>query len=412
MKRLMLVALVIAVTGCGKGRDTGSAGAGADSTAADSTARMNLVLTTVGDLEITGGNVRDHLHGRLGERAEEYMKNPDVLQVALSGLVDQYVWAAKAKKAGIELDPEDQRKVINLETELLSKKYVTDVVDAKAKPTEADIKRYYNENQVMYMRPVSVAVRHILVDTREQARSIKQQLENGADFTALVQKYSKDEATKNGGGALGYIRVGKAVLPIGRDMGFEQVVLALNEGEVGIVQTSMGWHVVKAEKKEGGTPKPLSEVHDQVEKTLFAKQYGRVYNRELAKAREELDVSFNTENFEKFSQTDDNTKRLMDLAITISEPRARAEAYRRLAYDFPDAPEAAEALFRMGHILLINQGDKVGAESAFRRITVRYPMSQWKRAANFMLENMDMTPEDFGTPEEILALVKEEPRSK
>jgi TolA-binding protein len=252
---------------------------------------------------------------------------------------------------------------------------------------------------------VSVALQHILVDSREQARSIKQELENGADFTALAQKVSKDALTKNAGGALGYIRAGKAVLPIGRDLGFEQVVMAPNEGEIGIVETSMGWHVVKAEKKEGGDVKPLSEIHDQVAETLFSRQYQRVYNQELAKAREELDVRFNTENFEAFSGSSENTKRLMDLAITIAEPRA-------LAFDFPDAAEAAEALFRMGHILVINQGDKVGAASAFRRITVRYPMSQWKDAANFMLENLDMTPEDFGSPEEILSLVKTDTHTK
>lgn len=414
MKRLMLVALVVAAAGCGGGGGSQAPeGAAADSAAADSVDRMNLVLTTVGDLEVTGANVQEHLRSRLGSKnAEQYLNNPDVLQVALSGLVDQYVWAAMAKKQGVKLKPQDRRRVVNLETELLSKEYLKKVVDVRAQPSEADIKKYYEENQQKYVNPPNAAIVHILVDTEAQARSIKKQLENGADFAALARKYSKDKLTKDAGGALGYIKPGKAVLPIGRDMGFEQVVLAMNEGEVRVVHTSMGWHVVKVEKKGGGDVRPLSEVHDQIKDEMFTKQYGRVYNDALAKARDELGVRYNTKNFEIFSGSDNNTRRLLDMAVTIAEPRARAEAYRRLAWDFPDAPEAAEALFRYGYIMLINQQDKIAAKQAFRRVAGKYRMSRWKRAANFMLDNLDMSPEDFGSPEEILAMVQDDGKGK
>jgi hypothetical protein len=317
-----------------------------------------------------------------------------------------------AQEEGVELNSEDRRKVMNLESELLASKYVADVVEKKAKPSPAEIEAYYNENQARFIRPVTVAARHILVATRERADAIQKELEGGGDFTALALRYSQDETTKNTGGALGYVRAGKRILPIGRDRDFEQTVLALNEGETGVVQTSMGFHVVKAEKKEGGDIKPRDEVSDEIMELLYPKQIGRVYNEELTKARERLGVHYVTENFEKFTGMDNNTRRLLELAAAIDEPRNRAEAYRRLAFDFPDAQEAPEALFRMGYIQLVNESDKKTATGTFRRITAKYPKSRWKRAANFMLENIDMDPASLGTIEEVLALALEQDQGR
>lgn len=412
MKRLLLVIAALSTLAAGCGKDGSKSPAVGDSEA-DSLARMEIVLARVGNVEITGNNVRDHMLKRSGpDNVDKYINNPDILQVALSALVDQYVWAQVAQEEGVELNSEDRRKVMNLESELLASKYVADVVEKKAKPSPAEIEAYYNENQARFIRPVTVAARHILVATRERADAIQKELEGGGDFTALALRYSQDETTKNTGGALGYVRAGKRILPIGRDRDFEQTVLALNEGETGVVQTSMGFHVVKAEKKEGGDIKPRDEVSDEIMELLYPKQIGRVYNEELTKARERLGVHYVTENFEKFTGMDNNTRRLLELAAAIDEPRNRAEAYRRLAFDFPDAQEAPEALFRMGYIQLVNESDKKTATGTFRRITAKYPKSRWKRAANFMLENIDMDPASLGTIEEVLALALEQDQGR
>ncbi len=59
---------------------------------------MNLVLARVGDMTITVEDLRNHmLKVSSPENTDTYMKNPDIVQVALASLVDQFVWAKIAK---------------------------------------------------------------------------------------------------------------------------------------------------------------------------------------------------------------------------------------------------------------------------------------------------------------------------
>jgi len=90
--------------------------------------------------------------------------------------------------------------------------------------------------------------RHILIRTNElvpeaEARrrlvSIKERLENKADFAQLARQYSEDGSNAKGGD-LGWLAPGNTVPE------FERAMDALNLGEIsGPVQTPFGWHLIQ-----------------------------------------------------------------------------------------------------------------------------------------------------------------------
>lgn len=90
-----------------------------------------------------------------------------------------------------------------------------------------------------------VHARHILVQTREEAESILEQLESGADFAQLAKEHSVDETTKDDGGDLGFFP-GGFVLPE-----FEEAAFALKVGErSGVVETPFGYHIIEVLERE------------------------------------------------------------------------------------------------------------------------------------------------------------------
>lgn len=94
-----------------------------------------------------------------------------------------------------------------------------------------------------------VHARHILVATEAEARSIRQQLENGADFAELAKKYSTDGGTKNKGGDLGWFGRGVMVPE------FEQAAFNLNINEISQpVKTSFGYHIIQVLEKDPNRP--------------------------------------------------------------------------------------------------------------------------------------------------------------
>ncbi|MCR4304084.1 MAG: peptidylprolyl isomerase [Gallionella sp.] len=89
--------------------------------------------------------------------------------------------------------------------------------------------------------------RHILVKTSEivpegEARSrlmeIKQRIEDGADFAEQAKRYSQDGSAQQGGD-LDWISPGQTVPE------FEAEMNRLKPGQMGVVQTQFGWHLIQ-----------------------------------------------------------------------------------------------------------------------------------------------------------------------
>ncbi len=81
--------------------------------------------------------------------------------------------------------------------------------------------------------------RHILVNTQDACESIKEQIENGADFAELAKEHSQCPSGQRGGD-LGEFTSGQMVKE------FDQVVFSEKVGEVhGPVQTQFGFHLIE-----------------------------------------------------------------------------------------------------------------------------------------------------------------------
>jgi parvulin-like peptidyl-prolyl isomerase len=91
-----------------------------------------------------------------------------------------------------------------------------------------------------------VHARHILVDTAEEAKRIRTQLETGADFAALARAHSLDQSTRNNGGDLGYFPRGILVSTEVEDAAF-----SLQPGQFSDVVTSaLGYHIVQVVERD------------------------------------------------------------------------------------------------------------------------------------------------------------------
>lgn len=86
-----------------------------------------------------------------------------------------------------------------------------------------------------------VRVSHILVSGKNLplARKVLKQAQAGANFAALVAKYSTDPSAKKNHGDLGYQARGYFVKP------FENAAFSMKVGQIKLVKTQFGWHILK-----------------------------------------------------------------------------------------------------------------------------------------------------------------------
>ena len=131
-------------------------------------------------------------------------------------------------------------------------KYVNLQTGKKAKPTQKEISKFYNDNRdKLFKAPESVHVRHILVAVnkgdndkvkagkKEKIENLRKQLLNGGNFAELARKNS-DCPSKEAGGDLSYIRRGQTVKP------FEDAAFSQEKNVIGpVITTEYGYHIIQ-----------------------------------------------------------------------------------------------------------------------------------------------------------------------
>jgi peptidyl-prolyl cis-trans isomerase D len=230
------------------------------------------------------------------------------------------------------------------------------VFSTAAKPTAEEIKQYYDANIRRFMVPEAITVDYVEITSdalsgnveideeqitimyddyvkslrgREQRKashiliqsgddkaaaldkieSVQQELNQGADFAALAEKYSDDSVSAKNGGDLDWVTIGDMVKP------FEQSLFELNKGEVsGVVETSFGYHLIKLDDVRSETPVSLGikryEFEEEMKTEGVASQFYDLSERMAATAYENPDsldvvvedLGFSLKTSERFSR--------------------------------------------------------------------------------------------------------------
>ncbi len=94
-----------------------------------------------------------------------------------------------------------------------------------------------------------VHVRHILVETEDEAKQVIERLKAGEDFAALAKELSKDDTNKDNGGDLGWFGRGVMVTE------FENAAFSLEPGKISDpVKTDFGYHILEVLEKDPNHP--------------------------------------------------------------------------------------------------------------------------------------------------------------
>lgn len=147
------------------------------------------------------------------------------------------------------------------------------VYEKNIKPTEDDLKEFYENTRSQYDHPEKVKIRHIFLappqsegfqdpeKTKKTLEDYRQQVLSGkAKFQDLAQKYSQDNQTKKQGGEIGWIERG--TLP--KDV--EDNIFGLKKGEITKpFKLQSGYDIAQIEDHEAAYKSTFAEVRSKVE---------------------------------------------------------------------------------------------------------------------------------------------------
>jgi peptidyl-prolyl cis-trans isomerase C len=177
------------------------------------------------------------------------------------------VFKAEMTKAG---ETEETFRA-NVKRMFQQQKWMESQVGDKAKVSEADIKKFYDENKKEFEHPELVRASHILIrvpeDADDKTVAEKKKAAQAAldrvkkeDFATVAKEVSEEPGAAQSGGDLSFFPKDRMVPE------FATAAFAMKKGQVSKepVRTKFGWHVIQVtDRKDAGTM-PFEEVKAQV----------------------------------------------------------------------------------------------------------------------------------------------------
>jgi peptidyl-prolyl cis-trans isomerase C len=213
------------------------------------------VVATINGMPITSADLAiadSEIGGDMGSMPAAQKK-----MSLLEFLIDNQLFAEAAEGEKLGQGPDFETRLKYLKRRALREIYFEKVI--KASVSDADARKLYDDQVKQFKAEEEVSARHILVDSEDKAKELKEKIKAGGDFAALAKENSKDPGSKEDGGNLGYFGHGQMVPQ------FEEVVFKLAKGDVSDpVKTQFGWHLIKIEDKRIKPPPAFDIVKDRI----------------------------------------------------------------------------------------------------------------------------------------------------
>lgn len=153
--------------------------------------------------------------------------------------------------------------------------------------TDEEVREFFDENREHFNLLDEIELRHIMLDTEEEALAIIALLEAGEDFAELASEHSVDIMTGEQGGDLGVIRRGEMFY------GFEDDAFDLEPGQISAPLSSYyGYHVVELLGKTAGREVSFEEVREEVEESYSNYLVAMIAGEIRAELMEKAGISY------------------------------------------------------------------------------------------------------------------------
>jgi peptidyl-prolyl cis-trans isomerase C len=199
------------------------------------------VLATVNGDDITEKDYENYLQLRTSQQGQIPDKDKEK-KVVLDEMIDRLLLVQKGVALGYEKNPEIHFRLKLIRENLLAQEVVRGTLK-DMQISDDDLKKRLTD-ELEKTHKTEYKVRHILVKTEDEAKTLAQQLKAGKKFEQAAKEKSLDTSTAQRGGDLGeWVNQGSGLVPE-----FFNAVIAMKKGQTSEpVKSDFGWHIIRVD---------------------------------------------------------------------------------------------------------------------------------------------------------------------
>jgi peptidyl-prolyl cis-trans isomerase C len=255
------------------------------------------VLARIGKKVITRQDLDVRIAGMPPEYQNRFKSDEQRLEF-LKLFVEAQLMAMEAKAEKIDKDKAMSLRIEDMITSLLAQEYMKQKFATVNKVTDKELESYFNTHKSEFLNPASVKAQHILVKVdvkakpeeiaaaQTRAASIRKELDGGADFAKLAEKYSDDPGSKTRGGDLGFFTKERMVPE------FSKAAFSLKKEEISQpVKSSFGFHIIKVNDIREEKQMDLKESTPRIKSLLENQRRKEAMDKELERLKKKYKVT-------------------------------------------------------------------------------------------------------------------------
>lgn len=195
------------------------------------------------------------------QKAQGRPDSPELRNAVREEVIRREILVQEAQKQGLDKKADIQAKMELARQGVLINAYIEGYV--KAHPISEDALKKEYETVKTQLGDKEYKVRHILVDSEDDAKAIVAKLKAGEKFESLASQ-SKDPGSKDKGGDLGWSVPTTYVKP------FADALLKLNKGQYTDVpvKSEFGWHVIQLDDTRALKLPAYDEAKPQIQQRM------------------------------------------------------------------------------------------------------------------------------------------------
>jgi len=241
------------------------------------------ILAKIGSRTVTEGDLKQ-MANAVPEKFRYYYQTPEGRKQTLDYIVNIYALAAEAEKQGLDKTPDAEKLLAFTRNDLLARLLLDKMTKESPAPSEADGKKYFEQNKTEFSTPESIKLHHVLVENEKEAKDVLARLKKGEKFAEIATQVSICPS-KAKGGDLDWMPKGSLVPEI------EEVAFKMKKGQIeGPVKSKFGYHILFLEDSKPAEEASFDQVKEYIIEQLKYQKQQEQYEKIADSLRKKMNV--------------------------------------------------------------------------------------------------------------------------
>jgi peptidyl-prolyl cis-trans isomerase C len=246
-------------------------------------------LAKVGKAKITDADLEREMKN-LPPFAQKIFEGSEGKEKFLNELVKRELLYQEAIKQGIDKNKEYIQEVEDFKKITLIGKLLEKEIEDRAKVTDEDVKRYYDEHKEDFSPFSQIRLSLIRVKTEDEAKNILDKLQKGEDFAKLAKESSIDANSAKAGGDLGFLTRDQI------SQEHQMAIVRLKKGELSApIKTQHGYDIIKVTDKKATQVVEFEKVKDLISQHLSGEKQKEAFDSYIESLKKTYPVEINKE---------------------------------------------------------------------------------------------------------------------